>query len=163
LENTYPTTNIAVPGTPYGAYVYGDFMFFMTNLANILKADFVNNIAYTTITCSTTDPINSITLGNTGSSTAFSKYIIAGNYSSSGTCLAVIFDMSSSTFVGFSRIVQSYSGWCLHPLAANKLFCQIYIGAYYNHCAIAAYKLPAKVTKTSANGMTATYELEVYW
>lgn len=178
LENTYSPTNVAVSGSSgWPLYICGTTAYWFHSADNtIWYADFVSNVAYSTITISdynnaayTEHGINS---GNLGRCICplNDKYVFCeGSTASPTVARGVIFDISTGTVVGC--VTGHYgpsSGYatcasCLHPLLSEKIVCNTKSGMLHHKAAIAAYKLPETVTKTSANGMTATYELEVFW
>lgn len=153
-------------------YIYGNFLFNVMG-TTISYADFINNSAYSTITPST----NPATITEAGASafalnygtTAYNKYLFCGwspaNYRS---CAAVI-DMSSFTQIGHGA-AQYFTGNTKGPIVRNPFYDDVFVlstadkGAYLaDFGATAMKKLDAPVVKTTANGMTATYELEVFW
>lgn len=183
LETTYSPTNIAFNDSANPSmYIYGNtvFWFHYQTQNTIYCADFVANTAHTTFTyiaynnASYTDNGNSsygISNGyfGTGTCPLNDKYIITGVFSSdSGVCKGIIFDLSTCSVVGtISTPVSSsnqYAAACKYPLATTSLpfvnYSSTYIGTT---CAVAAKKLDPPVVKTTANGMTVTYELEVFW
>ena len=175
LLNTYTTSNNNVayyePGFFCGNYLYG------FGSSTIYKVDFVNNLAPVAINVGDTSGLfSNITtteqtylatkrLGGFGVVPINDK-LIAYSFcrfdSNSGT-KSIIFDIEQGMVAGYATpITSSYVAACLYPLTAEKLVCPT-DGNCYTHGAITTYQLPEPVTKTSAYGMTATYELEVYW
>lgn len=168
LSATYSPSNVA-PSTGLPMYVYGNYAFWTSN--NIIYvADFVNNTAYTTTTVTSYSRISAIENSTYYDyprtfhygSMAYGKYIICydsyDNYKS-----GIIYDMSSQSVIGhltnpgtpsYATIAYPHTSSFL-PVTASQP-CK-------HNCAIAAKKLDNSVTKTSANGMTVTYELEVFW
>lgn len=160
LEATYSASNIAFGTSNFPIYIYGNYVFCVAN-TQIYYADFVNNTAYTSVSCSIGNVISSYSIGYLyTSSYVFGKYIFCGNV---GYAMC-IFDMSLQRFVGRGTFpANSGSNYPLYkyPLTDIALSCT---GTYcYQNAAIAKQVLSTPVTKTSSYGMTATYELEVDW
>lgn len=164
LETTYSTSNLDFNTATI--YIYGDYVFNLSNTASVRYADFVNNTTPVSVSCSINNPIaanntiSNLFYGNC----AWGKYIICGKTYDYSDDLA-IFDMSAKAFRGrLSQIYghsSRYESIYIYPLADTALFSS---GENcYNNAAIAKYILPSPVTKTSSYGMTATYELEVDW
>lgn len=167
LLNTYAVTNLNVNST--ANYVYGNYLFAL-GTTNITPFDFVNNVIVSPITLVAPTSITTTNINMMLGSTAHGKYIF---------CIATyslqwggVFDMSTQSFVapimsgvpsaggyGVTMIHPAISGHApvstfTHPTTYKTLF---------HNSAVAAKKLDTPVTKTSANGMTVTYELEVFW
>lgn len=169
LSATYSPTNVAMSYSQVPMYIYGDYAFWPYN-GNIYIADFVNNVAYTTTTVNTysymsyTEGVQYSYYIFQNGSMAYGKYLITysclNNYASTG----IVFDMESQSVVGYitNNELNGYPT-IKHPVTSNLIPCQACSGALFHNCAIAAKKLDSTVTKTSANGLTATYELEVFW
>ena len=160
LEATYSASNIAFGTDNFPIYIYGNYAFWVGG-TQIYYADFVNNTAYTAVSCSIYNVINpsySIRSLYTGSY-AFGKYIFCGN----GDYAMCIFDMSLQRFVGRGIFPSGDSNCPLfkYPLTDIALSCAD--KPCYHNAAIAKQVLSTPVTKTSSYGMTATYELEVDW
>jgi hypothetical protein len=166
LSNTYSITSIHYSS---GAqYVYGDYLYSV--LSNYLsKADFVNNIAYVNVlniadvqnnaaVLEDSDATDFDTRGTMGSD---SKIMCFSAYRSSGSEFykGFIFDMATDDVIGYMSSGGEYSHF-VHPLSVNRIFC----GRYgYMSAAITAKKLDTDFVKPADRGMTATYELEVFW
>lgn len=178
LVATYSCSNVATFGASngYPVYIYGNYMYYV-NPTIIYQADFVNNTAVVSIPMPTvSDP--SITLEGSSSSScslqykccpSSDRYLLCGDTASGGglTYTQYIFNLSTGVFVGqranyYPSVYYSYS-MAKYPKATYDLPCQMYNNTFYFEGAVTGYKLPTPITKTSANGMTATYELEVLW
>lgn len=175
LETTYTITNVSIDHTyttPF--YVYGDTMYLLsategTTLFYI--ADFVANTAATTRAQFNVSRLGAVYAGQASGKQTIGTpegiWMLSGNNNfipclyapGSGAVLAAVCPISSS----FTKYGTFY-----HPLLAGKHPSAVIsanstytlttlIGAY------TTYVLPTPVTKTSANGMTVTYELEVFW
>lgn len=172
LSTTYSPSNLAKNGTD-PLYIYGTVAYWMSSSTNntIYYADFAANVAHSTLTLSTYNYAayseSSIANGVLSNCTCpvGSKYVYC-EPSANTSAKGIIFDLSTGTLAGY---VTGYSttgylkALCIHPLTTEKIVCNTHNGTLMHKAAIAAYKLPSTVTKTSANGMTATYELEVFW
>lgn len=179
LENTYFPTNVSMNQNTYPAmYIYGNTVFWFDAAAanKIYYADFVNNIAYTSLTISNYNnaAYNESNFGTTSGIFGISacplnnKYIITGLQNASSDNRGIIFDLSTCTVVGTIctpiTVSNSYAAVCKYPLATASLpFANVGSSYVGTTSAVAAKKLDTPVVKTSANGMTVTYELEVFW
>lgn len=176
LENTYTPTNI-VQASVWPFYVEGNYAYFCTNSSNtIRKADFVNNVSYTVWTISEynaaayTENTNSATLSfaNYGTTVVNGYLIVGAGRVSNAYNKVVIIDLATETVLGYlSALGSGVSACCQYPKSVEKLISNTHeisssLGSLHN-AAITNYILPTPLTKTSANGMTATYELEVFW
>lgn len=174
IAETYTVSSV-IPKLSYGSYacyIYGDYLF-------IPSSNTIMIFNYKTDTYVTTLTNNGFNLGGGISFTGYvgsgslakGKYLFWGllDNSDSGTYY-IIFDMSTQQFVGQgtkqgSRYNTNVNlAWdCFHPdtylpaLIYSSGSLSLASGAY------AAKKLDTPVTKTSANGMTVTYELEVFY
>lgn len=179
LLATYPCSNL---GTGFGAqsgtypmYIYGDNAYYF--YSTLYKADFVHNTAATTVSYPTTYDVAATNESTTyagiyyGGTLAFnSKYILLGVPNSQSVLYAsFVFDLSTDTFV-VQRFDYDNSGAnpeglirTLYPLAEYRLPCTMYSGNFNFLGAITHHVLAEPKTKTSVYGMTATYELEVFW
>jgi hypothetical protein len=166
LSNTYPITNILTSTS--AEYVYGNYLYMVTS-SHIYKADFVNNIAYVNV-LNIADIQNNAAVLENDRATNFSTYGTMGSdskimcfsaYRSSSNEFykGFIFDMATDDVIGYMSNSDTYSH-CVHPLATNRIFCSTN-GAM--SAAITAKKLDADFVKPADRGMTATYELEVFW
>lgn len=176
LETSYATSNIVLAG-PYPSYVYNNYMFCLlpSNSNDIYKADFVNNTAHQTLTLSaynnaeyteSTTYGTTTALGNGTIAIPGTSYFVCGLSTGYPARKSPLFDMNTSSIVGYLGTVQntSYYACCLHPIInTEKMLCDTFGGYLYHNSALTTYILPTPITKTSANGMTATYELEVFW
>lgn len=166
LEATYSISNISMAGGPL--YIYGNFAFSCGGTSAIYGADFVNNVAQTMYTAPAT-PFNA-TAGNNvvnAFTVGYGKYILSATDTS--LRIGAIFDMAAKAFSGSLNTATSISGGAggyghmTAPIADTFMVGQTKNGVLYVNPAIAMKKLDTPVTKTSANGMTVTYELEVFW
>ena len=174
LENTYSPSNVAINVSAYPFYVYGNKMFMLTGTNGIHVADFIANTAHTALTLSAYNAAayaeNSYAQNGYFyyGSVGIGKYIVSLCPANLSIAKGIIFDMSTESVVGYvcpylnatndNHKVATFK----YPLGDNGLICQ-HNGTVGNRSALTSYLLPTPVTKTSANGMTATYELEVYW
>lgn len=166
VTSTFSTSNIALNyGTP--TYIYGNFVF-QPSSNTVYYADFMENVAGTTVTVKTMDIINPYYSSQLNACTAsYKQYMACGNTYTGGECIH-IFDMSNKAFIGQFKLSSS-SNQCivLHPLLDSALFCiPISTGTGYTlfyNAALTKYVLPTPVVKDSSHGMTVTYELEVFW
>lgn len=143
---------------PFGTYVYW--------------LDIVNN-TWSFITLSTSlSPIWTGSAMYSHSSSChlcYGKYLFALGDSYGSDYGGFIIDMSTKTEVGIMRAIVSSPAYYIyavkHPIISNFLpcVCSGTVGELSNNCMIAGKKLGTPVTKTDAYGMTATYEIDVYW
>lgn len=174
LEDTYSPSNVAMTGPATSPmYIHGNYAYFFLS-SNLHKADFINNISASVIALNVQNAglvseYSTLILSglNVGSVPFRSRYICFGASGTSNYRVRPIFDLSNDAVVGIVYVANAAvfrdNPFILHPLAKNVLPCAINGINLYSNTAIAAYKLPEPITKTSANGMTATYELEVFW
>jgi hypothetical protein len=164
LETTYSASSIAFGSSNRPLYIYGNCAFYVEN-TTILYADYVNNTAYTSVSCDITDVISNTTIGALATSTiACGKYIFAGTVYSNPHF--AIFDMSLKTFISRGTCPVKKSGTGTYPAfkdPTTSLYLYCFTAASKHNAALTRYILGTPVTKTSANGMTVTYELEVFW
>ena len=180
LESTYSPTNIGITMAGHAMYVYGNtaFWFAFNECNKIYYADFVNNSAVTTLTISTYNNAAYIESSAYGTINGFfgigacplnDKYIITGLFTpDNSNTRGIIFDLSTCSVVGTIcspvNVSYQYSAVCKYPLATASLpFANSGSNVVGTTCAVAAKKLDSPVVKTSSNGMTVTYELEVFW
>lgn len=176
LEATYTVSNInfGSSSSSYPMFVYGDYIYIVGPGSGVFwKANFINNTAYTTLAPNFGAGYAAI-IGTPNYSYLYANSLIQGNYflGYGGTDTiypGVIFDMSTDTFVGIIAGISgagSY-GVTVHPYFTHKVPFVIASPTaavtMEARTAVAAYKLPTPITKTTANGMTATYEIEVFW
>lgn len=169
LETTYPMTNVAFTTVGYPIYVCGNYMFRCEG-SSVYCADFVNNLAYSTISTSGINiSVEGISFPATvyKSTTAIKNYLICGCNSSDNYSYLII-DMSKRAVVG---LIRSPNSSCQSPLfkypltTESTLLCTLDSGSYglAHNAAITKCALPTPVVKDSSHGMTVTYELEVFW
>lgn len=169
LLNVYDISNINISTSALPLYVYNNKAFLPMNTTNEISVfDFVNNEAEYIINIPPiqSNAITAINYVNIGARDApcplSSRYIKLGGVSSNAL-KGIIFDLLTEEVVGFLVNPDSNQSYALYkyPLSTEKIIC----GSRYNGCntAIAAYQLDTPFTKTSANAMTVTYELEVFW
>jgi len=163
-EATYSFSNSSI-STITPMYIYGNEAFWLSG-STIKYADFVNDIAPTTQTITSSCNIS----GSTDYSFAIGsvcndKYIfIVGHYQSYSYKPGIVYDMSTRSLIGYTVCPggSQTSPAVMHQLS-DVLPCVSNVSAMYNNGAIAIKKLDEVVEKTSSNGLTATYEIEVYW
>lgn len=166
LNNTYTPTNAAYTDSSQ-SYVHDGCLYAVTS-SYIIKVDFVNNTA----------PVEVLTISGVHNNAAFSESSAYTNsFSTSGAmgvdsyimCFSVsinnykglIFDMATDSVVGYMSAADNMSrAHCVHPLTTNRIFCS---GNGSMSAAITAKKLDTDFVKPDNRGMTATYELEVFW
>lgn len=159
-------------------YIYGNYLF-LVNSANILYANFVANTAYSTLVPTYSkyaqneglNGYNTISMLQYGTM-AYSKYLFFGfgPYSYYQYPAGVI-DMSTLSQVAYSvRQYLSQTREVAYSLVKNPFYTDMCVPAmttqfgYLTNFGVSAMKkLDNPVVKTSANGMTVTYELEVFW
>lgn len=171
---TYSPSKVAVSSI-YPMYIYGNYAFWLYSNC-VYIADFVNNTEYTTTTVSTysnmsaTEGVNdySYHIFDSGSM-AKDKYIITWSTTSNDNYTGMIYDMSAQILVGYitNMSVGSSCPVVQYPINTTS-FLPVYANSGYgpsmfHNCAIAAKKLDTPITKTSAKGLTVTYEVEVFW
>lgn len=154
----------------YPTYIYGNIMYFFCAVTNALYyVNYVANTAMQTLSCTAYN--NASYTENTNSSNGIfvcgscpltDKYILTGLLNTGSLFQkGFIFDLSTCTVVGhiLNAGINNDSACYKYPVITENLICSS-VGATN---AIAAKKLDAPITKTSANGLTAIYELEVFW
>jgi hypothetical protein len=178
LETTYSPSNMTLNASFYPTlYIRGDVMYFPYS-NNIYYSNYVANDAYTTLNMSTYIPTNIVMVNevsatysaaaqNLDSGSLMSgKYLVsyAGSTYSTYGRKCFILDLETLEVIAVMAPLQTQNtiyDTIQHPLTNEKLFVNLF---YKTHnAAIAAKVLGTPVTKTSANGMTVTYEVEVYW
>jgi hypothetical protein len=161
---SYSMSNCTYSPTHYTMYIYENKAFFLGN--NILnKADFVNNLSETTQSAPAAHPYLGSISFTPYFTKAFEKYII--KIGTNNNLTGWIYDMESEQFVSYltraiNTVNYEYRAAIRHPVT-NNFMPVLAHSALYNNCAIAAKVLDDPVVKTDANGLTATYELEVFW
>ena len=170
LETTYSMSNIAFTSDRYPMYVYGNYVFYCGSSGSVYYADFVNNLAYSTISTSGINiSVESISFPASiyTSTTATKNYLICGCNNSNGYSYLII-DMSKRVVVGLiaSPYSSHQSPLFKYPLTTEStLLCTLGSDSYRlaHNAAITKCALPTPVVKDSSHGMTVTYELEVFW
>lgn len=162
---TYLMSNNTFNHSGYCMYVYGNKAFFpRESPSRMVKVDFINDLAPIEQTAGKSWGIcfPSFSLRSTF---GYGKYIVKMVPYSAG--YGYIYDMDKEDIiVGFnSTFAQSNNlqSFCVHPLVDTFLPCIPLTTGIYTNCAKTAKVLDTPVVKTSANGLTATYELEVFW
>jgi hypothetical protein len=168
LSNTYSITSINFSASRVQQYVYGDYLYSVSS-NYLYKADFVNNIAYVNVLNIADIQNNAAVLENnraayfdTRGTMGSDSYIMCFSAYRSGSndfYKGFIFDMATDDVIGYMSNGDTYSH-CVHPLTTSRIFCSTN-GAM--SAAITAKKLDADFVKPADRGMTATYELEVFW
>lgn len=170
LETTYSMSNVAFTDPGYPIYVCGNYVFQCNGSGSVYYADFVNNLAYSTISTSginiSVEGISFPTAVHT-SSTATKNYLICGCNNNSNYSYLII-DMRKRAVVGLveSPNLGLQSPLFKYPLTTEStLLCVLSTDNYRicHNAAITKCALPTPVVKDSSHGMTVTYELEVKW
>jgi predicted nucleic acid-binding Zn finger protein len=157
--------------TSQNLYIY-DTKAYQFNGPNVRWVDYVNNISWTILAAPLRCNANPLELANFNYGTCpISGSIVAGGYGIAiVNTMGVLLDISTGTYVGH---IMPPVGWgnnqpafkvpLLETNAVTATSSSYYGNSGLFTSATAAYKLPTPVIKTSANGMTVTYELEVFW
>jgi len=171
---TFPTFSMTLNSAYTMLYVRNGRGFIISG-SNIFIFDYVANTAHTTWTVSGSSNI----LVNEGRNFGYdlnrgtlpfgSDYIwVSGsyyNYYGSVTAYnGCVIDISGTTpvIIGYhSHNNTDAVNAALYPLGTTQIPCLA--NGTSQSLAVSTYVLPTPITKTSANGMTATYELEVFW
>jgi hypothetical protein len=159
---TYTMSNNTFNHGGYCMYVYGDKAFFPRD--EMVKVDFVNDLAPIEQTAEKSWILANpqFSLRNTF---GYGKYIVKMVPYNAG--VGFIYDMEKEDIITSfnSTFAQdnTYGSFCVHPLVDTFLPCLPLTTGIYTNCAKTARVLDTPVEKTSANGLTATYELEVFW
>lgn len=171
LLNTYSPSNLQL-GSAFPMYVYNSVAYFFTLSKDYYYADFVNNGVLNSYTFPSTAKCNiagtNIGVESIGAGMCPLKgtRIITG-MGNMGYSQQIIFDLATNAIVGYVFQTGNSSGnapfvACKYPISTERIVCVPFNTTdTYVSAAISAYKLPTPVTKTVANGMTVTYELEV--
>ena len=144
------------------SYVHDGCLYAVANDA-ITKSDFVNNTA----------PVEVLKISDVRNNAAVLEHSDANYFSANGAmgvdsyimCFSaayykgLIFDMATDSVVGYMSAATD-TAHCVHPFTTSRIFCGSN-GAM--SAAITAKKLDADFVKPADKGMTATYELEVFW
>lgn len=172
-------TNFNTGSTPY--YVYNNFIYKAHSNA-ITSFDFVNDITGVvyTIADQSALAVASYFMLEKGSY-AKGTYIIAipvSDPSNAQKVWGAVFDMATASFIAYVKsanhdIGSNYSNYgslIQHPCYTDIAPCvrrcstNTTVLTQLQHTqAVTAKKLDTPITKTSANGLTITYELEVFW
>lgn len=164
LNKTYKLTNVSYIYSDQ-SYVHDGCLYIVTNSA-ITKIDFVNDTA----------PVEVLKISvNVRNNASVSENPYANNFHPDGAmgvdsyimCFSattnnykgLIFDMATDSVVGYMSAADN-AAHCVHPLTTSRIFCS---GNGAMSAAITAKKLDADFVKPADRGMTATYELEVFW
>jgi len=176
VEAIYTVSSV-IPKLSYGSYscyIYGDYLFIPNGntvmIFNYKTDTYVTTLTHSGFSAGSGSGIDLTRYVGSGS-LARGKYLFWGllDYSDSGTYF-LIFDMSTQQFAGFgTKQWSSYYNYM--NLAWDHFHPDMYLPAGISNNNVlsiasglmAAKKLDTPVTKTSANGMTVTYELEVFW
>lgn len=163
LNETYELTN---PSYNSGqSYVHDGCLYTVADSA-IRKTDFVNDTA----------PVEVLRISDVRNNAAVLENTYANEFSANGAmgvdsyimCFSaatnaykgLIFDMATDSVVGYMSAADINTAHCVHPLTTSRIFCS---GNGAMSAAITARKLDADFVKPADRGMTATYELEVFW
>lgn len=169
-DDTFGTLNKTYELTS-SSYIYSDqsyvrdgCLYTVSNSA-ITKTDFVNDTA----------PVEVLKISDVRNNAAFLESSDANNFSPNGamgvdsyimcfsaaknTYKGLIFDMATDSVVGYMSAAAN-TAHCVHPLTTSRIFCS---GNGAMSAAITAKKLDTDFVKPADRGMTATYELEVFW
>jgi len=166
LNKTYELTRAYYLTGDYStqAYVH-DGCLYIVAIRAIIKIDFVNDTA----------PVEVLITSDVYNNAAVSESSYANNFYPDGAmgvdsyimCFSaatnrykgLIFDMATDSVVGYMSAATN-TAHCVHPFTTSRIFCGSN-GAM--SAAITAKKLDADFVKPADKGMTATYELEVFW
>jgi hypothetical protein len=175
LENTHSVSNAVPPTiTIYPMYIYGDVAYLgITNGYNkILYFDFIANSAFGEIAIPEYNNCMYAASSSAGSrrtgygTCAYDSTRVYFASNGSGSMLGgVIFNLSTQAVEAhvYPLKTSANNGIHRHPLTDENIIAVADSAGGNHKAALCAYKLDTPVTKTSANGMTATYELEVFW
>lgn len=175
LSTTYSCSNITVSLDSYPLYICGNYAYWLLNSTDAYyRANFISNTAQTSETYS---GYNVAAYAENNASGTFSSFPNRYSLGIPGTKYwmniplyqgkrGVIFDMENNVIAGYiagSGESESNGHYFIPPNTDLKIPCFIYNDVPLFQSAITTYVLETPFTKTSANGMTATYELEVFW
>lgn len=181
LLNTYSITNINQTTMPM--YIHNGYMYTMTGpqatYAALYKSDYVNNTAPVKQNIVKDANATGLDIYLNINTLGYGTYIICGGaayaYSSYPTLYGggqgMIYNMENDEYsiLGATHSSQSYvgdgdeaGGFAYHPYYTRKVPFYLFQPMRTN-AAVTQYKLPSPITKTEANGMIATYEIEVFW
>jgi hypothetical protein len=176
LLNTYSPSNIAIlasGSSNSGIYIYGNNMYFGSAQNQIQKADFVANTALTTITITDNTNIIASTATDAGTGSIADSYGIYYADFSVAIQRGIIFSPDTDSVMAFfvpGTLLNYSTGLFFNPFIRDyNILSAIYSYAGNGYslmnmgAAATTYILPSPLTKTSANGLTATYELIFYW
>lgn len=178
LETTYSVSNFSTgPTDTVPSYIYGNKIYILNGATSpwVYVLDFVANTLDTSKTFVWSSVKNNL-IYNEG----YTTFSLTPSNGSMGTQDGFfVFNKSKEygffydavndtikTFLSAKQINGDGAGMLLYPLIDNQIPCNIdnitgRLGVLQG--ALTTYILPEPVTKTSANGMTVTYELEVFW
>ncbi len=176
ISTTYTVSSV-ISKLSYGSYtcyIYGDYLFIPNGktvmIFNYKTDTYVTTLTHNGFSAGSGSGID-LTTGVQSGSLVKGKYLLWGlmDNSTSGTYF-VIFDMSAQQFIGFGTKQWSIGSSYMN-LAWDYFHPDMYLPAGIGNGSVlsiasglmAAKKLDTPVTKTFANGMTVTYELEVFW
>lgn len=180
LTGSYPLSNSPVDGATDGyqsvGAVYGEYLYLSKGNKQFKKINFVNNTAPITITLTVNPLPTAPTLINlTQNSNLIAEYdgiYMCGDWrlgeSAIGACVSPDTDTITTYF--YPSIYYASNS----PVMSNPLSDTFILGGWSNDsyagygflqmgAALTTFILPTPITKTSANGLTVTYELEVSW
>lgn len=165
LNKTYELTRASYLYSEQ-AYVHDGCLYTVTDYA-ITKTDFVNDTASVEVLEISNVRNNAAVLENSRDYLFSSRgamgvdsYIMCFSAGTYYTYKGLIFDMATDSVVGYMSSAADNAAHCVHPLTTSRIFCSSN-GAM--SAAITAKKLDADFVKPADRGMTATYELEVFW
>lgn len=172
-ESTYSTSNTTLNSYSLSAaYFYENYVVILDSTTNIYKVDYVNNLAFVSsnLNASYGNALYNENSGNNNNvyAAAYStcpigtKYLFMGGGYYTGCKKGFLFNLETMDICGYigntsTRAVVKY------PLTTEQIVSQCSGNGGIINTALTAYQLATPITKTTANGMTATYELEVYW
>lgn len=177
IASTYTMASV-ISKLSYGSfscYIYGDYLFIPSSntvmIFNYKTDAFIATLTHSGFNGGSGSGLVLNSYVGTGS-LAKGKYLFNGFFDNSDpNTYYTIFDMSAQQFVGLGTKQGSTYSSNWQNLAWDYFNPDMYVPAIIDSSgaltlasgAYAAKKLDAPVTKTSANGMTVTYELEVFY
>ena len=166
LETVYSVSNDPL-NAGYPAYIYNSNLFLVVS-NGVYVFDYTTNTLVTTIVQTESDAKGIYTSGSVNINliygcTATGRYLICGQQN----CFGMVVDMLAVVkYAVFFHPSQGYSDYTssIESVNGNERMClnksnKTYSVALFD--ALTAKKLDTPINKTSANGMTVTYELEV--
>jgi len=164
LETVYSVSNCPLDANK-PAYIYNSNLFLVSS-DRVYVFDYTTNTLVTTIMQTASEGKNiysnlNITLYY--GCTATGRYLICGQQYFFGMVVDMLAVVEYAIFIHPSYTSNSYTS-SIESINGNERMCintanNIYSSAIFD--ALTAKKLDTPITKTSANGMTVTYELEV--